>query len=212
MTVCDKGSHRMRQSIFHRVFAVFLALAVTTGCSPKSVDKPAAPPSSGAIDFARVRAEYGEREDFGELCEQEHPIKNVVELVNAARFEEVLAVAEPWLARCPVDIDMRFVAAIALTELGRSGEAEEHAVWYRGLIESILASGDGEAPETAYQVISVGEEYAMLRAFNLTLESQSLVEGRIDALTVEGESGKGVVYFNPAAHFRRLGRRLGESE
>ncbi len=78
--------------------------------------------------------------------------------------------------------------------------------WYRGLVESVLASGDGKSPQTAFTVISVGEEYAILRALNLRVESQALIEGHIDALTVEGEHGESTIYFNPAAHFRRLER------
>ena len=190
------------------------ALVLAVGCASTAPRTPApvgAEHAGGpAIDFARVRANYGDRDNFSDICEHGRPLKEFIELTNAQRFQEVLAISQPWVAKCPVDIDAQFVTAIALSELGRTQEAEEHVLWYRGLVESVLASGDGKSPQTAFTVISVDEEYAILRALKLRMKSQALTKGQIDALTVEGESGETTVFFDPAAHFRRLERALGQ--
>jgi hypothetical protein len=43
------------------------------------------------------------------------------------------------------------------------------------LVKSVLGSGDGKSPETAFVVIAIEEEYSVLAAFSLTLVSQALV-------------------------------------
>jgi hypothetical protein len=164
------------------------------------------PDASGSIDFIRIRAEYGDREDFDEICEKDHPLRKFVELSNAEQWPAVLDVSLGWLATCPVDIHARLVAAVALSKMGRGSESEEHRFWYWGLVGSVLASGDGRTAETAFVVISVPEEYAILSALGLRGTRQTLREGGIDEIVVEGRRGAASVFFNPAAHWRRLHR------
>jgi hypothetical protein len=104
-----------------------------------------------------------------------------------------------------VDIDARVAAAVASQKLGRPEDADLHKRWYNGLVDSVLASGDGKTAQTAFEVISVEEEYAVLRAMGLESRGQMLVDGGIHALTVETESGNEIIYFNPAAHWTRQG-------
>jgi hypothetical protein len=191
-----------------------VACAVTPEGPPESL--PAPPPERTPFrswqeipDLGRLRAAYGGREDFAELCERNQPLGEAFGLLEARSFAELLAVSTPWLESCPVDIDFHLLHAIALSMSGREAEANLHAQWWRGLIQSILASGDGETPQTAWVVISVGEEYAVLRALNLKRARQTLVEGNIDAMEVEGRDGSRILYFDPAAHFRRLEKSLG---
>ncbi len=74
---------------------------------------------------------------------------------------------------------------------------------------SVLTSGDGETPETAYVVISIPEEYSVMRALRFDYESQLLLDGGIDALTAVDAYGKAItVYFSPEAHWRRLARKF----
>jgi hypothetical protein len=160
------------------------------------------------VDFARLRIEYGDRDDFHAVCERDRPVSRLFELAGRRDWERSLAVARTWLKACPVDIDAHFISAVALEELGRPAESREHQRWFRGLVESVLASGDGRTPATAYVVISVFEEYSVLRALRLRHRSQVLLKEQIDALAVEREDGsRTTVYFNPAAHFRRLKKR-----
>jgi Domain of unknown function (DUF4919) len=176
-------------------------------------------PRAGAVawddpspEFSRMRAELGERDDFSALCERDRPLRALFDAANQERWERVLDLSLPWLDQCPIDIDAHLLSAVALQKLGRPEEADPHRRWYRGLVESILASGDGRTPESAFVVISVAEEYSVLRALRLERESQALLDGGIDALQVEAEDGaESTVYFNPAAHFRRLQRMLGEA-
>lgn len=74
-------------------------------------------------------------------------------------------------------------------------------------MESILSSGDGKTPETAYVTVSVSEEYDVLFLFGLEPTGQVLIPGEVlvDELTATNEQGEEfTIYFNPAAHFFRL--------
>jgi hypothetical protein len=44
------------------------------------------------------------------------------------------------------------------------------------LLDSILASGDGRSPETAFHVFQVKEEYVVLKYFRLNMVQQELLE------------------------------------
>lgn len=190
-----------------------LLLAAPPGCA-SSKAKPSAKPAAAAVpdttatvDFGRLRDEYGDRDDFDALCVKGRPLQQFVELINGQRYAEALAISQPWSVQCPVDIDARFVNAVALVELGREGESAEDVRWYKGLVDSVMASGDGRTPDTAFVVISIEEEYAILRVLRLRPLSQKLSDEGIDAVTVEGEGGTGTIYFDPQAYFRRRERQ-----
>jgi hypothetical protein len=174
-----------------------------------SAKQPGAPDASVPADFARLRTEYGDRKDFFDICERDRPLNRLAELHDQQRWDEILAASEAWLRQCPVDIDAHLVTAIALKELGSPLESQHHVRWFRGLVDSILASGDGRTPQTAFVVISVPEEYSVLRVLRMRPTGQALQSG-IDVLSVVNDKGAvGVIYFNPAAHFRRLKQQLG---
>lgn len=195
-----------------------IPLVLACGSSPPSPpqlptrEPPQSSDWSEPADFRRLREEYGDRHDFHEVCESERPVREWFELANSARWADVLTRSQLWLSHCPVDIDAHFITAVALFELGRDSEAQQHVRWFRGLLDSVLSSGDGRSVQTAYVVISIPEEYAVLRALRLRLQEQALVDGAIDAMTAQGPNGSVTVYFNPAAHFRRLDRELDDPE
>jgi hypothetical protein len=190
------------------------AAALALGCASTPAPLAALPPADPVFldDFIALRTEFGQRDDSYRRCEQDRPMQLLVDHFEAEQWQAVLDVSLPWLAQCPVDIDARVISAIANQQLGRREDADLHKRWYNGLVDSVLASGDGKTAETAFVVISVGEEYALLRAMGLESKGQTLLDGGIDALTVEGESGSETIYFNPSSHWVRLERMFGGGE
>jgi hypothetical protein len=162
------------------------------------------PDASGSIDFARIREEYGDRANFYEICEKNHPLPKLLELTNARQWQPALDVSLRWLAACPVDMHARLIASVSLSKLGRHTDSQEHRFWYMGLVGSVLASGDGRTAETAFVVISILEEYAIVSALGLEWAGQTLLEGGIDEITIKGRPEISSLFFNPAAHWRRL--------
>jgi hypothetical protein len=64
--------------------------------------------------------------------------------------------------------------------------------------------------DSPWIVISVAEEYAVLRALGMKREGQSLLDGGIDAITVAVGGETRSVYFFPEAHWVRLQREFSE--
>jgi hypothetical protein len=191
------------------------ALAGLSGASCAAGGPPASSPAqpvardwSAPVDFTALRQEFGARADFSDLCERERPGARIVAAMEASDWSRAVDLSEAWLAGCPVDAQVHRFAAVALLELDRQAESQGHQLWYRGLIRSILATGDGKTPATAFVTISVAEEYAVLSAFDLRKLSQALQrDPLVDAITAEDRSGgRATIYFNPAAYFERVSR------
>lgn len=167
---------------------------------------------SAPVDFSALRGEYGNRDDFDALCVDERPFVALAEQAPAKDWTGIIATSAPWLDSCPIDMDVHFVRAVALKEVGRTEESELHVAWYKGLVGSVLSSGDGRSPQSAWVVISVQEEYAILRGLRARAVSQELVEGRIDKLDIERSNGqRATIYFDPKAHFQRLVKQREEA-
>jgi Domain of unknown function (DUF4919) len=193
-----------------------LLLVLAFGCSWLASPSVASPGSNAAIssgnvapaprdwsdppDFEALRAEFSARADFDALCETGRPLTPAFELMQAARWSELLALTEPWTERCPVDMEAHSLRALALASSGRADEAADHELWARGLFEAALASGDGKTPETAYRVVAEFEEYALLRAFRYPPERQAKAPNGADELTVRADGEEQTLYFEPLAH------------
>jgi len=200
---------RQQGAILASTALLAAALAGCAGAAKPAATKPlpatpVLPADAAPADYDRLRAAFGERPDFITVCERDRPIKPVGEALEAQQWNEVLRLTEPWLVRCPVDVDFRVARTVALEKLGRTAEAtseREHAV---GLVKSVLRSGDGKSPATAFVVISVGEEFSTLGAVGLRPKNQRLQEDTIHVITVEKDGQSGELYFDASAHFRRL--------
>ena len=159
-------------------------------------------------DFTALRMEVGASPEFAANCGIAGRADDADEL-EALFGEADWAGADKWienrLDRCPVDIEMHELRAVVLERLGREDEAGIHIDWYRGLVESILASGDGRTSATPFVTISIAEEYSVIRAFGFTASNQSLTDDAHDLFTVVDENGQEYqMYFFPELHWKRL--------
>lgn len=177
----------------------------TSAKAPLNSHTPLANPFS--VDFDRLRADFGARSDFAEICERDRPLHQLADLVIQKDWNTIVVTSEPWLQRCPVDIDAHLIRAVALKELKRPTESEHHMNWFRGLVDSVLTSGDGRTPQTAFLVISVAEEYSILRVLRVRPKRHMTLSSGVDELVVEIDGVAGTLYFSPVAQARRLGER-----
>jgi len=79
----------------------------------------------------------------------------------------VLNAANAVLQGCYADIDGHILAAAAYGRMGQPEKQQFHRAIARGLVNSILGSGDGKSAATGYVVISIHEEYSILRVLGL---------------------------------------------
>ncbi|MCX5735943.1 MAG: DUF4919 domain-containing protein [candidate division NC10 bacterium] len=129
------------------------------------------------LEFRAVRAAYAElpleqrqgRLRAGKLQSE------MLEALQRRDLDRALERAQTLLALCYVDIDAHVVASIVYRQHGDLDRANDHQWIANGLARSILDSGDGKSPETAFEVISVDEEYALFRVLGLRPTGQALM-------------------------------------
>ncbi len=152
--------------------------------------------------------------DYYTLCEASLPNIAWAETEEAKDFAKAYDIASKWLVTCPVVERVHMWAYSDAKKLGDTSRMETHERWYQGLIGSVLKSGDGKTPETAWKTISIAEEYAVLQYFGLARSAQALIPDpvKVDKLTAKPIAGGNPVdlYFNPELHFARLARELGK--
>lgn len=74
-----------------------------------------------------------------------------------------------------VHMEAHKIAAFCQKKAGNDEEARRHYAMFMGLFSSVLKSGDGKSPETAFVVIAVDEEYSVLETASFTPVKQALV-------------------------------------
>ena len=121
--------------------------------------------------------------------------------INQKNYEEALKIAESVLAKNFVEINAHMTAQIAYQETGNTERAQFHKFMVDGLLNSIKSTVDGKSPATAFQVISINEEYGLIRSLGLRPIKQALVNDKghsYDAITVVDPqtNQESVLYFN----------------
>jgi hypothetical protein len=128
-----------------------------------------------AIDYGRLRLSWVDSPEY-KLAKD---TKKEEDAMNAAleqkNYAEALKNAEIVLASEYVNMDAHFAASVANRELGQPDQAEFHKTVFRGLVNSIVNSGDGKSTDKAWVVINTHEEYVVLRVLGYKPGGQSLV-------------------------------------
>jgi hypothetical protein len=138
------------------------------------------------IDFGALRRAYSESEDFqsgGEAAQQ----SAMFVALGERDFARAITSARQALDIKYVGIDAHFTLYIAYQKTGETEKSKFHYAIWKGLIDSIFASGDGMSTETALEVIGIDEEYAIIRVLGAELKKQALhFEGdhKYDILTI----------------------------
>lgn len=136
--------------------------------------------------------------------------------LNAAlaqkNYEEVLKIAESVLAKNFVEVNAHMAAQIAYQETGNTERAEFHKFMADGLLNSIKSSVDGKSTEKAFEVISINEEYGLIRSLKLRPIRQALVQDKghsYDAITVVDPqtNQESTLYFNIDKPFKWQDRK-----
>ncbi len=114
---------------------------------------------------------------------------------------EALAMANLQLQANPLDLDANFLAEIAYSKLDRKDEQARQHNLLMALMKSVMDGKDGKTPKTAWNAVSVDEEYQILRLIGAQTKGQALLhdEGQsFDAMTVtDHKSGKDMtIHFN----------------
>jgi Domain of unknown function (DUF4919) len=114
----------------------------------------------------------------------------------------------------PLDIDANLLIEIASEKLGRKDEQARQHNLLMALLKSVMAGMDGKTTGTAWNAVSVDEEYQVLRLIGLKPKSQALLNDKgsnFDAMTVTNpDDGKELtIHFNIDFFFGKQFEGLG---
>lgn len=154
-----------------------LALAVQTAPLPHlPLDQVLAHLRSGTIDFDMVAArdDYSAPKNYraygwGDLDKAEAALEK-------HRADEALKLANRGVADSPLDSDVWAVKAEAEKMEGDSAASERDLRIAVQILRAIESTGDGKSAASAWRVITVREEYALLSVKGLKVDRQSLVD------------------------------------
>lgn len=160
-----------------------------------------------SVDFQRLRVSYVDSPEFKNAKDTDEQRTQMIQALNGKDFKKAIENADVVLENNYADMDAHFCKYIAHRELGDPKQADFHRHVFDGLIKSILNSGDGKTKETAYVVVSVHEEYVVLRVLGLQPQGQSLLHDQghsYDVMkTKDRQSGEVVtLYFNADIPFK----------
>jgi hypothetical protein len=127
------------------------------------------------VDYVRLRLSYMDSPERKKAKDTSDTEKAMMSALNAKDYAKAVEEADIVLANEYVNLDAQLVEAVANRQLGTVDKADFHRAVLGGLIDSILKSGDGRSPKTAWVVITVHEEYVVLEVLGFTLSQQSLL-------------------------------------
>lgn len=208
------------------VAASILILSVSGTPQVRQPDAPASPTSPTyeemvgklkqgdlSIDFTDLRMKYAASPQY-EPEEGSEEVKKMYEALNQKDFQGALKTANGVLDKQYVNIDAHIVASEAYKGLNNDPMAKLQHDIVVGLMRSILGSGSGASPASAYKVISIAEEYALMRLMGWRPQKQSyLHQGTrsYDAMEVLDTQDQSIltVYFNVTLSDQQMEKSLG---
>ena len=163
---------------------LLFGLAVSASAQDKAQPKPTyesmverTKAGDKTVDFRSLRLAYADSPNYSNRPDVSKQKRSMSAALKNRDFDKAIENADAVLASNFVDIDAHFVEYIAHRELKHEEASEFHKAIAQGLLKSITDSGDGKAPDTAYQVIEVHEEYVLLHFMGVGLpKSQSLLK------------------------------------
>lgn len=169
-----------------------------------------------SVDFKELRLLYTKTKDYNPYDEDFDVRDSISNALRNNEYEKAIGLANSILDKNYVDINAHLDMRRAYKEMKDEGKDDFHRFIIGGLVDSILDSGNGMSPETAFHVINLREEYIILAVLRLELQEERQerrIESdghRYDRMDVKDkESGKAVVlYFNVDIPVAWLGERF----
>lgn len=114
-------------------------------------------------------------------------INKFLELYYKEDYKEAIIYGKKVFETNPVNLKVLFKLLACSHRLEDLNQAKNYAYLYRGLINEVYKSGDGNNLATAYVVVNISDEYEILADLKLSSSSQVLV-GETDILTIDGKN------------------------
>lgn len=123
--------------------------------------------SDTTLDFRVFRETFAATDRYAPYGDRDRQARNAVDsLLAQTANAKAYARAKSALGINPTDATMQLMAHYAAEQLGDSAAERHHAWMFRGLLESVLQTGNG-TEAAPFVVISVDEEYDLARYLRL---------------------------------------------
>jgi uncharacterized protein DUF4919 len=198
------------------LFASAILLTTAANAAPGNYQQMIAEAKSGkaSIDFRALREAYANSPDYDPYGLKIASSRDaMMEAYERKDCRTALDRAQEILAVDFVQIYAHFVSALCYGDAGDTAAETFERKIADGLVQSILGSGDGKRPSTAYEVVALDEEYFILDLLELDAGMQALIRDdghsydRIDA--VASHTGqKRTIFFNVDYLLGALDREL----
>lgn len=152
--------------------------------------------SAPDVDWGQLRWAYAERPGF-QVFAQTAARRQMLQAANATNCKDALPSAKAVIEEDYVDADAHFIAAYCEETAGDANASKLDREIAVGLVRSIQ-TGDGLTADAAFTPITVDEEYAVMRALGLKVESQDLAQQgghSYDVLHTLNEKGERGAYW-----------------
>ena len=141
-------------------------------------------------------------------------LKSVEAALDSAKYDQALKMVNSILSDNFVNIRAHLYGGYIYKQLNDTDQSDFHYWCYEGLINSILYSGDGKTPKTAFIVITTKEEYEILYYYRLSFSQQSLINAdghSFDILQAKDNTinEEYEIYFNIDIPFGSLAKAFG---
>ncbi len=161
-------------------------------------------------DYFSLRMAYTKTEDYSPYdIEERDLLKKSLSLIGKLEYDEGLSVLHSIQETNFVNISSHLYCEYVYKLIGDSVKSKYHYKIYKGLLNSIYKSGDGDTPQTAYIVISPKEEYNFLNWFDLKFIEQKWVKENGYSFDImkfinKKTKKKSEIYFNISLAFNVL--------
>ncbi|HEX3915785.1 MAG TPA: DUF4919 domain-containing protein [Caulobacteraceae bacterium] len=190
-----------------------LALATAASARPAAAPAPPAAPvidreaayqtllaqdqiAAPNVDWLALRLAFADRPGFA-VFSQSQAKREMRMAMDKSDCATALPAAKTVIGEAYVDAEAHMVAAFCEDAAGNAVTAAQERAIGVGLLKSI-ETGDGLSPEGAFTVITVDEEYSLMRALGLKVTSQSLLRANghsYDALVAANDKGVVATYY-----------------
>lgn len=155
-------------------------------------------------DFHALRLAFANRPHYSGYASAAHQARltSVNQALERQAWQDASQTCLLGLQDCFVSIRLHQMMAISLEKQGNEPMAQWHLFFASKLVNSILDSGDGTTPETAWKVISLEEEYAILHLKDRRPQGQALIHHHDTPYDrFDFADGSAPVFFNISAFF-----------
>jgi hypothetical protein len=154
------------------------------------------------VDYLALRNAYAESPGYDPYGSKlREPEREMLDAYGRGDCAVVIAKAESILAVNFVHAEAHLAAGLCHGKLGNEEAMRRERTIVRGLIDSILTSGDGKSEQTAFVVVQIAEEYTILKVLGLRRVTQALIHAQGHSYdrfeTKSNDTGQeGGVFFN----------------